>query len=170
MSKQYEVIANRWLNGGKELNNTRLYYRDDILYSYGKHYIMARKVPTIAKDIILINNKKNSATTNKQKSIVIDEIRSSNIGEYYFYVPSPGESIEVNIELLWVELDRAIDTAKNHMIKANLLALQESQHQYNRLNMFAGRTDGARINMECRALFEKYNSSHRVFEKIWERR
>ena len=137
----YQEITNRWLTNGKPLKNSRMFFENDKLYSYGYHYVIARI--DRERNLVLINSNKSSPTTNRHKQIVRSEIR----GAYPFIppviydilnVPQPQHALKANLILLHDNLRSAIDVANKHMTKPNMQAVEEVADDFNALAAYIG--------------------------------
>jgi len=132
----YQEITKRWLTNGKPLKNSRMFFENDKLYSYGYHYVIARI--DRERNILLINSNKSSPTTNRHKQIVRREIR----GAYpslppviydILNVPDPSANLEYNLQRLRDNLQSAIDAANKHMIKPNMQAAETIANDFDAL-------------------------------------
>ena len=59
----YDKVIDRWLTGGKPLKNPRMPVDGDNIYSYGRHFLIARIDRTT--NTVYVTTEKNSVTTKK---------------------------------------------------------------------------------------------------------
>jgi hypothetical protein len=96
---------------GFRTSSSNVYFENGVLFSYGAHYPMARKLGVGIghefREIVLINSEKSSVTTQKHKS----QIRSSTKpNQWVFYVPNIREPrASENVEHLMNEVVDSID-------------------------------------------------------------
>jgi hypothetical protein len=88
-----------------------IYFEDGVLWSYGRHYPMARKLGVGIghefREIVLINSVKSSVTTQKHKSQICS---STKPNQWVFYVPNIREPrASENVEHLLNEVVDSID-------------------------------------------------------------
>ncbi len=128
---QYIQISTAWLHNTPARCNSRMYYIDDILYSYGQHYAIARI--DRETNLALFNCTNSSPTTNRHKSIVERTIRAHAPHLQILEVPEPLKSLEQNHITLREYLQRAIQTATSRMIKPNMLKMEEAADRFDAL-------------------------------------
>ena len=96
-----EGVINAFVNGlsneGKNTNKS-IFFEGDTIFSYGKHYAMAKKVGSI----FLVNDTKYSNTTSKQISILRRNLPSFAVE---IMVKNPLGTIEENINYFEQKLD-----------------------------------------------------------------
>jgi len=152
----YVNIINAWINNTKAPKNSRMFYEGDTLYSYGKHYPMARI--DREKNLVLINSTKSSVTTERHKGLVRYAVRQ--VGYAILYVPNPYCGLTANLAWLRDELQRAIDAANNHMIKPNMLRVEECADRFDALASYMDETTNimnTKIYGYYLTLKDKYN-------------
>ena len=155
----YQEITKRWLTNGKPLKNNRMFFENDKLYSYGKHYPMARI--DRERNIVLINSTKSTPTTNRHKQIVKAVCICKFGTGVIFNVPDPSGGLVQNQQILRDNLQSAIDAANKHMIKPNMQAVEEVADDFDALVTYMGGYEfplNVNVYNDYLALKDRYNA------------
>src|SRR5262245_36719963 len=82
----HDIVASAWAKQtGKHKDGHRMFYRDNVIYSYGEHFPIAELYPD--KPCVLFTTRKWSVSTAKHKSIVQRACIHNKLR--MFYVPYP---------------------------------------------------------------------------------
>lgn len=124
----YQGLAHSFIyadtNDSGECYGHRMFYNNDVCYSYGYHYAIARKVRLDDFNaVLLINSHTNSVTTNKQRNCVI----SASSHWTTFYTPSANLDHEENLNHYISEIKSLLSQSVKAKSK-KLFYIAEAEH------------------------------------------
>jgi len=102
----YQEIAARWAKGELPCPSSarRLYYERDTIYSYGRHFAIARRVTIAARadqparDAVLFNEYKYSVSTGNHQRVVRYAISRHMPGRALIIVPSTNRIVDLTYD------------------------------------------------------------------------
>jgi len=71
-----QQVARAFAEGKETGKSLHMFIEGDTVYSYGKHFPIARRV---GEKKVNFTNEKNSSSTNRQKSLVLQELNKAGI-------------------------------------------------------------------------------------------
>lgn len=130
-SKSEEVI-NEWFNRKQDYarsSGNRIFFEGDNIYSYGKHYQIAKRDDN--RKIVLLNGRKNSRTTEKQKSKLetkallngFDVVLVVNFEDYYKNIE--WMKSQVTKDLISTIRSRKYSNNSYQMFKKNIIGINK---------------------------------------------
>lgn len=114
------IWASQSQNSGRAGN---IYFEDGVIYSYGRHFPVARFAPEIKGNLVLFTNRGYSSSTGKHKTIIRGAI-FSGYNVVYCDDPTRGADHNLGVWRSTVERLRADFAAKTHRITRGNLAVQ----------------------------------------------
>lgn len=166
-------LAHAWANGTHdEGKGSNMHFRGDVIFSYGSHYEIARKVlsPVTGQTVIFVNDNGYSNSTAKHTNHVWNAIPDHI---YTFKIPfvqglsGYGHINYFRIDFLPAIIDRMILDVKNKLFD-QINARSNYGHYTHATMIYADIVEICKLfNIECPTKPENWNEAQKKHENLW---